>query len=91
MQTHSGFIASQGNNGYIQVDSDEFEIEFEYEINSILIETLDSDISIQLGEDEENLWHISANSLEGINRLRIKKIIVRNSSGALFRWKGLVA
>lgn len=95
MIQHGGLISSKGANGWYHTTQADEIIEFEYPINSILVETLDDSLEIQLNGNEDNktddnLWRINANDKEGINGVSLKTIMIHGDAGQVLRWKGLI-
>lgn len=95
MARHGGLISSNGASGWYQTEEEDEVIEFDYVVNSILVETLDDTLTIQLNGDKdnkeyENLWVISANDKEGIDGLSIKKMMIHGAAGQTIRWKALI-
>lgn len=86
---HSGFIASEGVNGWYQLQLDDEIIEMQYPISSLMIETGDTELGIKIN-DLKDIWYVASDRTEVIENLIIKKIQVLNPLGTLIRWKGLI-
>lgn len=89
MYKHPGFMSSSGINGWYETVEEDEVIEFEYTVNSLIIESSDEPLAIKINSIDD-IWHLSADDKEGIEGLTIKKIQVLNPAGTRIRWKALL-
>ena len=95
MYKHKDFLASTGINGWYELVENNEIIEFDYPVNSILIESSDETLGLRLNKRDndwyKNVWYIEAGAKEGIEGLTVSKMQIMNPSGTRIRWKALQA